>query len=286
MATTVLLLQLGLLASVPVQPPPRAALPRFSVLSYGATGDGQHDDTDAIQAALDAAGAATRGHSQSIKHGGDESLIHPGLVFPAGTYVISRTLFPGGGVNGSAKVHPADLVGQSAELKQINASADILFTTHLWRWAISGLHFIGGRNHIHVGNNDTDTSFFTITDCLFANASSAAIRTIGPGWWSADAPDPFFRGTASTQVTVRSSQFYHNDQCAVNWCDQMVFEDVWVEGAPGANKSLFEVRLHPFVLSCVSREPSDQHPVCARPPRRRTMTSCSCKECLACPRAA
>ena len=228
-------------AAAPAPPSKGGAVPPFSVLDYGAVGDGKHDDTDAIQRALDAAGAATHGNENPIKHGGDGSLVHPTLVFPAGAYIISRTLYPaGGGASGSKKVRPAHLRGESAELKQVNSSADILFTTSLWRWKISGIHFIGGQNHIHIGNNDTDASFFTITGCLFANASSAAIRTIGPGWWSSDAPDPYFTGTASTQVTVKNSQFYHNQQVAVNWCDQMVFEDIWTEGAPAPNKALFE----------------------------------------------
>lgn len=171
-------------------------------------------------------------------------------------YLISRTLFPGGGINGSLpcdkRLHntnqscvPAALLrGESALLKQVNASADIFYYPSAWRWQVSGLHFVGGRNHIHTGNNDTDKSIITVTDCVFANASSAAIRTMSPGWWSTDKPEGVdFRGSASTQFTIRSSQFYSNEQVVVNWCDYMVIEDAWVERA-GPNgsysKALFE----------------------------------------------
>ena len=77
-------------AGVPREQKKPGVLQPFSVLDYGAVGDGHHDDTDAIQLALDAAGAATHGKFLPIKHGGDQSLIHPTLVFPAGVYMISR----------------------------------------------------------------------------------------------------------------------------------------------------------------------------------------------------
>jgi hypothetical protein len=231
---------------------PRQTL--LNVLDYGAYGDGIHDDTDAIQSALHFAGLATRGNYAPITHGGDASLQHPTLLFPTGTYLISRTLYPNGGVDGTKpcekKVHdtnqscvcPAWLRGESSLLKQINSSADILYNQALWRWKVTGLHFVGGRNHIYVGNNDTDNTFVTVRDCLFANASSAAIRTMGPGWWTGE-EGLYNRGTASTQFTIRDSQFYSNEQVLVNWCDYMVVEDVWVEHA-GPNgsygKALFE----------------------------------------------
>ena len=252
---------IGASSRVPMSRPPLHAATRdtqWSVLDFGAVGDGEHDDTNAIQTALHFAGLATRGDYAGISQGGHASLQHPTLLFPRGTYRISRALHVNGGVDGSRpcdlKVHdtnqscvcPAWLRGESALLMQSNASADILFNPDVWRWKVSGLHFVGGRNHIYAGNNDTDKSFVTVSDCLFANASSAAIRTMGPAWWDAAAAEdqgPYFRGTASTQFTVRSSQFYSNEQVAVNWVDQMVVEDVWVERA-GPNgsygKALFE----------------------------------------------
>ena len=63
-------------------------------------------------------------------------------------------------------------------LIQSNASSDIFYTPHVWRTQISGLHFIGGRNHLHLGTDNLGASFILIERCVFANASSAAIRMI------------------------------------------------------------------------------------------------------------
>eukprot|EP01052_Picozoa_sp_SAG31_P039002 SAG31_NODE_5319_length_2613_cov_1.815036_2_plen_575_part_00 len=257
--TTVLLLGalggftfMAAVVSVPVAEASSAAV--LSVLDFGAAGDGVHDDTDAIQRALHFAGRATTGNYAPIKYGGYASLQHPTLHFPTGAYLISRTLFPAGGVDGTLPcnktVHdsnqscviPAWLQGDSALLRQSNSSADIFYNPSLWRWQVSGMHFVGGRNHIYVGNNDTDTTFVSVSDCLFANASSAAIRTMGPGWWTGE-EGVYSRGTASTQFTIKDSQFYSNEQVLVNWCDQMVVENVWVEGAGptgSSSKALFE----------------------------------------------
>jgi hypothetical protein len=258
MFTPVLSSLLLLLVAAPTARSSRSSGPHpqlpLNVRDYGAIGDGEHDDTDAIQRALHFAGRATLGNYAPIAQGGDSSLQRPTLLFPTGAYLISRTLFPGGGVDGSApcdaRVHDTNqscvpaawLRGESALIKQVNSSADILYYSRAWRWQVSGLHFVGGRNHIHTGNNDTDKSIIVVTDCLFANASSAAIRTMGPGWWT-EGEGPYFRGSASTQYTIRSSQFFANEQVVVNWCDYMVVEDVWVERA-GPNgsyaKALFE----------------------------------------------
>lgn len=68
--------------------PPSNSRVMYNVLDYGAIGDGQTDDTDAIQRALHFAGRATRGNYAPIDHGGDASLQHPTLLFPTGAYLL------------------------------------------------------------------------------------------------------------------------------------------------------------------------------------------------------
>jgi hypothetical protein len=73
-------------------------------------------------------------------------------------------------------------------LIQSNASSDIFYTPHVWRTQISGLHFIGGRNHLHLGTDNLGASFILIERCVFANASSAAILTDDTCHWVVPTP--------------------------------------------------------------------------------------------------
>jgi len=84
-----------------------------------------------------------------------------------------------------------------------------------------------------------------IERCVFVNASSAAIRMMppanpGPSQYKGDQ----YKGSGSTQVTVRDSEFFRNEQVVVNWCDGFAFTDSWVEGCYmptcSKGKALFE----------------------------------------------
>ena len=68
-----------------------AAPPQLSVADFGALGDGVHDDTDAVQAAMDALCPHAQVGDNSCKVSG-ANLTGGILLFPVGTYRISRTL--------------------------------------------------------------------------------------------------------------------------------------------------------------------------------------------------
>jgi hypothetical protein len=175
--------------AAPLAPPPadpgagaaaHAALYAFNVKDFGAVGDGHHDDTLAIQTAMCAAGAHTMAARQ-----GSYAESSAELFFPFGVYLISRALVPEcnqGQMPPPGAGTPAHQRGEgTAIIQQTNASADILWTTGIWRWRVSGFHFVNGRNHIFLGNNNSDSTHVTIGDCYFSNATSAAVRLVGHG---------------------------------------------------------------------------------------------------------
>ena len=83
--------------------------------------------------------------------------------------------------NASGESVSPDFVGEGgAILQQDNVSADIVFGSAVHVWRASGLQFAGGRNQLHIGNNNTDKGGITIVDCGFHHASSAAIRLLEP----------------------------------------------------------------------------------------------------------
>ena len=184
-------------------PPPPLPTTPLNVRDFGARGDGHHDDTAAFTAAIAAASKHTI-LGQCSDHTGGKGCGRtvPDVFVPAGDYLLSSTIPLGSapGIHGEG----------TALLRQTNASADIFYSEHVWRWQLSGLWFVGGVNHIHIGTNNVDTSFVTIERCVFSNASSAAIRTI-PAAPDADrhSTSPTnastYRGTASTQLVVRNS---------------------------------------------------------------------------------
>ena len=118
---------------------------------------------------------------------------------PAGRYRISDTI--------DVRVAPGIHGEGTAIIEQTNSSADIFYGAGVWRTQISGLHFMGGQNHLHFGTNNENTGFITVERCVFTNASSAAIRMIPPHPAVAKGQKPY-QGSASTQVTVSKSEFF------------------------------------------------------------------------------
>lgn len=268
-AVCFLALSLAACATVSVQIVSSAREP-VNVLDFGAVGDGVHDDTDAIQRALFAAANRSVTFSCNTHLTTNNSSPDTGVcgmsrgtvVFPSGNYTISRTLTPGllniNNVSGEARTAhanaydgyawflSADLRGEAgAGITQLNASLDIFYTPVIWRWKVSGLTLSGGRNHFLFGTDNLDNAFITITDCVFGAARGAVIATLPANgqdplhpllWNTTRGPAGFpssaglYRGSFSTQLTVRDCQFFNNEQVLVWWGDTASFDDTWVEG--------------------------------------------------------
>ena len=96
------------------------------------------DVTDGVQAAFDAAAKTLDDEScGGGPAGGACAMGGAVVVFPHSEYPISRTL---------QLTNANHVQGQgSATIKQTNASADIFYSSYLWRWSCSGINFYGGR---------------------------------------------------------------------------------------------------------------------------------------------
>jgi len=186
----------------------------FNVRDFGAKGDGKTDDTKAIQAALDAAGK--KGWSEQYP-GSAYYVSSPVVFFPSGKYIISDTL----------QIR-ANMAGEgTAIIYQKKRDKDILSGTYVWRWQISGFTFVGGRNHLNIGNPNIDTGRIIIEKCAFYKAAEAAIRTR--------------KGSNSTQISIRDCVFIHNDQVFINWCDMGSITDSWISTSKEMkNKAVIE----------------------------------------------
>ena len=128
---------------------------------------------------------------------------------------------------------PPDIRGEARPILHMNDSAtDIIFGSQIVRWKASGLQFLGGRNQLHVGNNNTDKGQIIINDCSFDYASGAAIRLLEPSrslqppnvGKPADRRGPpthrleNFHGSFSTHVAISESVF-SSAQVLINWAD-------------------------------------------------------------------
>ena len=191
------------------------------------------DVTDGVQAAFDAAARTLDDEScGGGPSGGACAMWGAVVVFPHNEYPISRTL---------QLTNANHVQGQgSATIKQTNASADIFYSSYLWRWSCSGINFYGGRNHLHLGNPNIDSGFWTVDSCVFSNASSAAIRTMeNDASCARPGTGHGCRQASSTTMFVTRSVFFHNEQVAVWHADELTVSGKSNNGLPQQSHHAF-----------------------------------------------
>ena len=166
-----------------------ASMGVFNVLDYGAVGDGETDDIEALQDAFDAAGACT-------------------VLFPAGyTFAVSEAIIPTAGV--TAIGHGATLLNTTKHLPVF----DIVMTDDV---TILGLSFLTEESRTYEGgasvrDNDVYAMWagvlasgarLTVRDCTFTGFTCG----ISLHTWNGAT-----RGGSCTGPTVIDCAFYGND---------------------------------------------------------------------------
>ena len=136
----------------------------WNVRDFGAKGDGVTDDSDAIQRCL--ATAADDKVPRYAPHIGTGE-----VLFPKGTYLVSRTLLVGSKKTGGSMIC---LRGEEATIRQTDPAKDIFYIPG-WRNLVEGLTFEGGKRHLRICTFNNDTGHIVIRNCTFRNSSSYAI---------------------------------------------------------------------------------------------------------------
>lgn len=185
----------------------------FNVKKYGAVGNGQVDDTKAIQKAFDAAAKSVRGFRSYGKYPASSYFgSGPTVVFPHGVYKITSTINVSGFVNMSGS-------NTTAVLKWAGAENGLMFQINAYRNRIEKLVFLGGGVQVLVTNRNLDKTMVTIRDCQFLYASEMAVKLEPP------------RGIShlSCQSLIEGCLFSKNFRCVQNFGDLMEIRNCWVD---------------------------------------------------------
>jgi hypothetical protein len=247
------------LAAPAVAPAPAPSTTNSCVYprDHGALGDGVSDDTAAIQAAVDTAVNATRPGTIRRGSGDQEDDTGPALCFGPGNYRVTSTivLSPdfGWGPSGAPNVR-----GLGSPNVFLNSTTLDIFSASVQHWwSFSGMSLAGGRNQLMIGNNNSDQATMLVKECMFLESFGAAVHMLPPSRETATGlgprrPGPAgcegwpqgcgWRGSFSTQFTLRDSKFINCNQVLVNWGDWSTVSDIWVTTSPDMpeNTAIFE----------------------------------------------
>jgi hypothetical protein len=178
---------------------------------FNAVGDGVADDTAAIQAFMDYLAASTEsGLTTSGALSAAYSGTSPQGFFPKGTYRVTEAINVGAYI---------ELIGESAIIKQDDVNADI-FVVDLYQFKMSGMQFVGGRQQLVFSNANINSSMFEVDHCQFFLSRHFAIKTAATGGtWT----------HLSCKGKFNNCRFIACHQVIDNCCDNMIFEDPWVQ---------------------------------------------------------
>jgi hypothetical protein len=174
-----------------------------NVKDFGAKGDGVTDDTQAVQAAINAAFAA-RGGGRWGEHGAYFGNV-PEVLFPAGRYKLTDTI---------NLVVPFLRGEGDPSIELANPDKDIFFTTYMWHGVIAGITFLGGRTALSLGNPNLDTGHVTIEKCKFYHTSGPAVH--------------FRKGSNSTFLIIKDCVIRDCRQALVTYTDWTTVRDCWI----------------------------------------------------------
>lgn len=257
----------------------------LNVLDYGATGDGSTNDTVAVQACIDAAGAS----------GGT-------VYFPPGTYKIARTVGTNDHWGLKVPYSNVTLIGEDAYLARFDSDIStyalaypLLFigqpdsnSTPLSNIRIDGLYFQGNNtNHGTSGaiaDNRTaivikNISHTSITNCKFFQIDSSAI------WFQAPVEydytnSVYYNTTKNTVSLIQNCEFYtapHTttgrsivhaidlkgvDRCKIignyfSWCDDCVSGETTYDGPLSNQNDTYTPTVGGWALGAVQRTGRD-----------------------------
>ena len=185
----------------------------FSVKKFGAKGDGKTDDTEAIQAAANAAHKRTRVF-RKMGNQPPSSAFGTGqtVTFPPGVYKVTKT------IRFSGYVSVAGTDG-SAMIQWHGEEHGTIFDIHAFRNRVEKLIFAGGGTHLRISNKNIDKTMVTIRDCQFLYADKIAVL-LEPAQGA---------NHLSEQTLIEGCLFSKNHQCVQNFGDLMEIRNCWVD---------------------------------------------------------
>ena len=199
----------------------------INVRDFGAKGDGVADDT----AAIAAAGKAAQAHDLARRTdglSGEYDGPHAAVVFPAGTYRVSDTVF----FDRDAHLRGAG----DARIVSSAPDRDIFYFHKAARTRVENLRFSGGRNQLNVTTLNHENANLVVRGCTFEGATSNAIRSVSrksgdtpvgefmPDAGGRFAPDPRYAGAKR----YNNSTFAIIEGCTFIGCAHAV--DVHTDG--------------------------------------------------------